>query len=99
MNNEIKHENKYWLEKDNVFELHFTHFNDDEVILKFMQDIHDSENYIYVSDFLKVEYGEIIAKSVKDVIEQFEDMIIERIVDEISYYEEMLERFQEETHE
>lgn len=61
-----------------------------------MQDKDDSENYIYVSDLLNVEHDEIQADSVKDAMEQFEDMVVEHINDEISYYEEMLDKFQEE---
>lgn len=90
-----KFENRYWLINGDVFELHFTHFYDDEVILKFKQDKDDPENYIYVSDLLKVEYDEIYADSVDEAMEQFEDMIIDYIEDKISYYEEMLEKFQE----
>ena len=97
-NNEIKHKNRYWLANDNVFELHFKHY-DDEVILKVVKDKYIPENYIYVSDFLKVEYDEIYADSVDDAMEQFEDMIIDYIEDKISYYEEMLEKFQEESYE
>lgn len=99
MSNEIKHENRYWLANDDIFELHFTHFYDDEVVLKFKQDKDDLEIYIYVSDLLKVEYDIIEADSVEDAMEQFEDMIIDHIQDEISYYEDMLEKFQEKTHE
>lgn len=95
----IKHENRYWLAYDDIFESHFTQFHDDEVILKFKQDKDDPEIYIYVSDLLKVEYDIIEADSVEDTMEQFEDMIIDHIQDEISYYEDMLEKFQEKTHE
>ena len=90
-----KYENRYWLANDDVFELHFTQFYDDEVTLKFKQDKDDPENYIYVSDLLKVEYDEIYTDSVDEAMEQFEDMIIDYIEDKISYYEEMLDKFQE----
>ena len=75
-----KYENRYWLVNDDVFELHFTQFYDDKVILKFVQDKDDSENYIYVSDLLNVEHDEIQADSVEDAMEQFEDMVIEHII-------------------
>lgn len=61
INTQRKHENRYWLVNDNVYELHFTQFYDDEVILKFIQDKEDLESYIYVSDLLKVEHDEILA--------------------------------------
>ena len=94
-----KYENRYWLDNDDVFELHFTQFYDDEVILKFKQDKDDPEIYIYVSDLLKVEYDIIEADSVEDAIGQFEDMIIDYIQYKFNYYEEMLEKFQEESYE
>lgn len=95
-NIERKYENRYWLANDNVYELHFTQFYDDKVILKFVQDKNDSGNYIYVSDLLKVEHDDITAESVEDAMEQLEDMVIVHIQDEISYYEEMLKKFHEE---
>lgn len=90
-----EYENRYWLVNGDVYELHFAQFYDDEVILKFVQDKDDPDNYIYVSDLLKVEYDEIYADSVDDTMEQFEDMIIDYIEDKISYYEDMLDKFQE----
>lgn len=87
-----KYKNRYWLINGDIYELHFIQFYDDEVILKFVQDKDDSENYIYVSDLLKMEHDEIFA----DSIEQLEEMVIEHIQEEISYYEEMLEKFQKE---
>lgn len=41
MSNEIKHENRYWLVNENVYELHFTYSVNDEILLKFIQDVHD----------------------------------------------------------
>ena len=31
-----KHENRYWLVDDDVYELHFIQFYDDKIILKFI---------------------------------------------------------------
>lgn len=94
-----KYENRYWLANDDVFELHFAKFYDDEIILKFVKDKDDSENYIYVSDLLNVEHDDIQADSVEDAMEQFEDMIIEYIQEQINYYEGMLEKFNEESYD
>ncbi len=97
MDNRIReYENRYWLVNDNVCELHFTQFYDEEIILKFIQDKDDLENYIYVSYLLNVERDEIQAESIEDAMEQFEDMVVDHIKDEIYYYEEMLDKFQEE---
>lgn len=90
-----EYENRYWLLNDDVYELHFTQFYDDEIILKFIQDKEGSENYIYVSDFLNVEHDEESAESVEDAMEQFEDMVIDYIKEKIAYYDEMLDKFQE----
>ena len=73
-----EYENRYWLLNDDVYELHFTQFYD-EIILKFIQDKEDSENYIYVSDLLNVEHDEEFARSIGDAMEQFEDMVIDYI--------------------
>lgn len=91
-----EYENRYWLVNDDVYELHFTQFYDDEIILKFVQDKSNSENYIYVSELLNVEHDEILAESIEDVIEQFEYMIVDHIQEQIGYYDEMLDKFQEE---
>lgn len=90
-----EYKNKYWLVNDGVYELHFTHFYDDEIILKFIQDKNDSDNYIYVSDLLNVEHDEEFAESVEDAMKQFEDMVIDYIKEKIGYYEEMLDKFQD----
>lgn len=91
-----EYENRYWLVNDDVYELHFTQFYDDEIILKFIQDKKDPENYIYVSKLLNVEHDEILAESIEDAMEQFEYMVVDHIQEQISYYEEMLDKFQEE---
>ena len=91
-----EHENRYWLLNNDVYELHFTQFYDDEIILKFVQDKEDSDNYIYVSGLLNVEHDEEFAESVEDAMEQFEDMVIDYIKEKIDYYDEILDKFQEE---
>ena len=91
-----EYENRYWLKNNEEYELHFTQFYDDKIILKFVQDKDDSENYIYVSELLNVEHDGEFAESIEDVMEQFEDMIVDHIQEQISYYEEMLDKFQEE---
>ena len=97
MKNKIReYENRYWLLNNNVYELHFIQFYGDKIILKFIQDKDDSENYIYVSDLLNVEHDEEFAESVEDAMEQFEDMVIDYIKEKIAYFDEMLDKFQEE---
>lgn len=97
MSNKIRaYENRYWLLNDDVYELHFAQFYDDKIILKFIQDKEDSENYIYVSDLLNVEHDEEFAESIEDAMGQFEDMVVDHIKEKIAYYDEMLDKFQEE---
>ena len=91
-----KQENRYWINNENVYELHFEPFYDDEIILKFIQDKEDASNFIYVSDMLNVEHDEITAESVEDAMEEFEYMIEEHLECEIDYYEELLRKFKEE---
>lgn len=91
-----EYKNRYWLLNDDVYELHFTQFYDDEIILKFIQDKDNLENYIYVSDLLNVEHDEILAESIEDAMEQFEDMVVDHIQEQISFYDEMLDKFQED---
>ena len=90
-----KQENRYWINNENVYELHFEPFYDDEIILKFIQDKEDSSVFIYVSDMLNVEHDEILADSVEDAMEEFEYMIEEHLKCEIDYYEELLRKFKE----
>ena len=91
-----KYKNKYWFINDDVFELHLCIFDNDEIILKFIQDKSNSKNYIYISDLLNVEYDEIIADSIEEAMEQLEDIVIEHIQKKILDYEEILENFNEE---
>lgn len=97
MDNKIReYKNRYWLVNDNIYELHFTQFYDNEIILKFVQNKNNSKNYIYVSELLNIEHDEILAESIEDAMEQFEDKVIDHIQQQISYYDEMLDKFQEE---
>lgn len=87
-----KYKNLYWLVDDNnVYELHSTCFNQDEIVLKFIQDKDDVENYIYTSEILQVEYDDLFAFSIDEAMEQFEDMFIDYIQEKVFYYEDVLE--------
>jgi len=88
-------QNKHWYEENGVYELHFTHFYNDEVILKFVQDKDDPETFWFVSDLLNVESDCIYADSIEGAKEESEEKVIEHIEDQIAYYEEMLEKFEE----
>ena len=51
--------------------------------------------FSFVSELLNVEHDEILAESIEDAMEQFDDMVIEHIKEKIAYYNEMLDKFQE----
>lgn len=95
----MRYKNRYWEidESDNVLvgKLHFTQFYDDNIVLSFTQDKEDKEIFWYISDFLKVEVDCITADSPDDAMEEFEYKIIEHIDDEISYLDDMKDKFNE----
>jgi hypothetical protein len=95
-----KFENRHWeLEEYNgmiVGKLYFTQYYDENMILGFQQDKEDKELFWYVSDFLNVEQDCIAMESPNTAMEEFENMIIEHIEDEISSLEDLKDKFNEE---
>lgn len=94
------YESKHWeIEKfpdSLVGELYFTQFYGGEVILEWQLNNNEPNTFWYVSDLLNVEHDCITADNPDDAMEQFEDMIEDHIQDQISFYEDMLEKFKEE---
>lgn len=97
-----KYENWYW-EVDEfpdslVGRLHFTQFYDDKVILLWQQNNNEKDSFYYQSELLNVEQDSIYVPSENpdEAMEQFADMIEDHIQDQISFYENMLEKFKEE---
>lgn len=92
--------NRHWvkIEKEtvDVYELHFDIRNEEKTILKFVDTKNNCGFYVYVSDFLNVEYDEIEADSVEEAMDNFEEMVRDYAIDEINYYKYMLEKFDEE---
>ena len=94
-----EHENWYW-EVEEIHDvlvgrLHFTQFYDDEVILEWQQNNNAKDDFYYTSKLLRVEQDSIYISSENpdEAMEQFVDMIEDRIQDQISFYEDMLEKF------
>lgn len=79
-----------------TYELHFTQFYDDEVILRCKPDDRCEGYWVYASDFLNVEDDTEAADSVDEALETFEDMVVDYINEQISYYEDMQEKFEAE---
>ena len=100
------YKNAYWLVNGEFFELHVKEFRsfvqvcdckhsyNDEILLRFVKNENNPKEYFYASDFLNVLYDIITADSIENVKEQFEYMIIKHIQDKISYYVEILEKFE-----
>ncbi len=97
----VEYTNRHWERNESIkfgtpfYELHFTEFYDDKVILAFAQDREDPEQFNYRSDMLSVEDGCVFAGDLDEAKEQFEEMIIDHIEETIHGYEEMLEIFNE----
>lgn len=95
-----KYENRYWqieeYENCTVGKLYFTQYYDSEIILSWQRNNNNPDVFNYTSKLLNVEIDEIIADDIKDAMEQFEDMIIEHINDEISVLEDFLRKFNEQ---
>lgn len=96
-----KYENRHWEQNETnkhgnpIYELHFREYYDDEEILRFVKDEEEDDEWVYSSSILNVEHDTIIADSVEDAMEEFEEMIVEHIQEEISGLEEKLEKFNE----
>ena len=89
-----RYKNLYWLiNEDNIYELHSTYFNEDQIVLNFTIDENDLENYIYSSELLQVENEDIFAFSIDKAMEQFENIYIDYIQEKIFYYEDILKEF------
>lgn len=97
-----EHENWYWEVEEFpnalVGKLHFTQFYDDEVILEWQQNNDKKDDFYYISKLMEVEYDSIYvpSESPDEAMEQFIDMIEDHIQGQIFFYEDMLEKFQEE---
>lgn len=94
-----KYENRYWEVGEYkgmiTGKLHFTQYNDDKIILEFQQDKNDEELFWYVSDLLNVEQDCISYTTPDEVMEEFENMIVNYIDDQIGDLEDMKYKFNE----
>lgn len=92
--------NRHWvkIEKEtiDVYEFHFDVRDKEKTILKFVDTKNNCGFYVYISDYLNVEYDEIEANSVEEAMDYFEEMIRDSIIDEINHYKYMLRKFDEE---
>lgn len=82
-----------------IYELHFTEFYDDEILLVCVKDEREEDTYCYQSPLLNVEDDSITADSIEDAMEQFEEMIIEKIEEDIDGLEMKLNKFKNDSDE
>lgn len=87
---------KKWVEIDRCYELHFTPFYEDIVLLKFVQDKEDSDCWWYTSEELNEEYDCIREDSLEEAKETFEEMILSHYESEEAYYKELKTSFSSE---
>ena len=60
-------QNKGWAKNGDCHELHFVVGGKDNIILKMVEDKKEPNRYIYVSDWLKVEFDDVYATNVEIV--------------------------------
>lgn len=87
--------NRKWIQNGECYELHFTKFYDDEVVLKFVADDNEPGCYIFVSEELNVEFDYIHAESIEEAKKELELKYAEHLESEVSYYEELLRKWEE----
>ena len=89
--------NKRWIDYGNRSDLMFSKFgNDEECVLSFTQSKEDETCFLFVSEDMKVEYDYEFFDSVAEAKEAFEEKYADYLRDEISYYETLLEDFEEQ---
>lgn len=88
--------NRHWEEHNGCYELHFEMYGDDKVVLKFAPDKEDDTCYRYVSRDLNVEEDYEFCDNIEDAKETFEIMYEQCLEDQVNYYAELLEQWNEE---
>lgn len=88
--------NRHWEEHNGCYELHFEQYGTDYVVLKFVPDKEDDTCYWYISKDLNVEEDCEFCDSIEDAKETFEIMYEQYLEDQVNYYEELLEQWNEE---
>lgn len=88
---------KYWEQtNDGVYKLHFNPYNcEDMILLKFCTDKKDKTVYYFVSEVLEIEGDYQRFDSIEDAKEEFEYMVRDYFQEQLNYYEELLEKFEE----
>ena len=87
--------NKEWNYINGAYEFYFYPYEEDNLVLTFVQDKNNENVFWYSSGMLKVEYDCIEARNVESAKEEFEDMIYNELEDRVAYYSRLSDMFWE----
>lgn len=87
--------NKDWNYISGAYEFYFYPYEEDNLVLTFMQDKNNENVFWYSSAMLKVEDDCIEARNVESAKEEFEDMIFNELEDRATYYSRLSDMFWE----
>lgn len=82
---------KKWVKVDDVWELHVEIFNEDEILIKFIQDEKDKDIFWVASEFFGIEQDCYCCESEQDAKSECEYKVISYLENEIEYHETILD--------
>lgn len=86
--------NKRWVEEDGAHILYFTPFYEELEIARITPD--EDGDWCYSSPETKAEFDYLYVKTLDQAKNKVECMIAEHYQDEINYYQELFDKFDEE---
>lgn len=87
--------NKEWNYINGAYEFYFYPYEEDNLVLTFVQDKNNENVFWYSSGMLKVEDDCIESRNVESAKEDFEDMIYNELEDRAAYYSRLSDMFWE----
>lgn len=87
--------NKEWNYINGAYEFYFYPYEEDNLVLTFVQDKNNENVFWYSSGMLKVEDDCIEARNIESAKEDFEDMIYNELEDRAAYYSRLSDMFWE----
>lgn len=87
--------NRRWEENNGCYELIFNQFERDIVVLKFTVDDKDPTCFWFVSEEMNISYDCEWYDSIDDAKEEFELRYEQHLLDELGYYEDLLDMWRE----
>lgn len=95
----MNHPNRRWREEDGYFALDALFYDDWAEILRMCQDEDDPEEWYVVSEKLGIEYDYITSETLEDAKEECEYKVTEYLEDQIAYYQDQLNQWEDITKE